>query len=34
VVLTEHPKAAVTLDPRSAGGKAIGPMSYYRIPTD
>lgn len=34
VILTEHPKASVTLDPRSAGGKVIGPMAYYRIPTD
>jgi hypothetical protein len=34
VILTEHPKAAVTLDPRSAGGQVIGPMAYFRIPTD
>lgn len=33
-IFTKNPKAAVTLDPRSAGGKVIGPMSYYRIPTD
>ena len=34
VILTEHSKASVTLDARSAGGKVIGPMAYYRIPTD
>jgi hypothetical protein len=33
-IFTKNPKAAVTLDPRSAGGSVIGPMSYYRIPTD
>jgi hypothetical protein len=33
-IFTKNPRAAVTLDPRSAGGKVIGPMSYYRIPTD
>jgi hypothetical protein len=33
-IFTKNPRAAVTLDPRSAGGSVIGPMSYYRIPTD
>ena len=33
-IFTKNPRAAVTLDSRSAGGKVIGPMSYYRIPTD
>jgi hypothetical protein len=33
-IFTKNPSAAVTLDPRSADGSVIGPMSYYRIPTD
>ncbi len=34
VIRTDSPSETVTLDGRSAGGKVIGPMAYYRIPTD
>jgi hypothetical protein len=33
-IFVKSPRAAVTLYPRSAGGSVLGPMSYYRIPTD